>query len=177
MSVQLALLGLLVEQPLHGYAMEQLIDRRGMRAWTPIGFSSIYQVLDQLVAEGSARVTVESAPGRGPKRRVHHVTAAGRRRWQAASLAALADPDADPQTFLIALSGFPLLPPMDAVAALRRRDDELGVRLTRLARDLAAARPVPAHVEAMFTFTRTRLRAERTWTRGFLSDLTDPTRE
>ncbi len=40
MSAQIAVLGLLVERPLHGYGIAQLIEQRGMRSWTSIGFSS-----------------------------------------------------------------------------------------------------------------------------------------
>jgi Transcriptional regulator PadR-like family len=170
-SAQLAILGLLVEQPLHGYGIEQLIERRGMRNWTPIGFSSIYQLLDQLVAAGLAEVRAEPAPGRGKRRRVHHVTAAGRQRWTGETLGALADAGGSVGDFLLALSGLPLLDPDDAATALRRRAGQLESRAAGLERDLAAVRPVPAHVEAMFDFTRTRLITERDWVRAFLTGL------
>ena len=36
------ILGILAEQPHHGYQIEKLIIDRGMRKWTDVGFSSIY---------------------------------------------------------------------------------------------------------------------------------------
>jgi hypothetical protein len=42
-------LGLLAEMPRHGYQLEQVIDDRGMREWTEIGFSSIYFVLNNVL--------------------------------------------------------------------------------------------------------------------------------
>ncbi len=45
---ELAILSLLAEQPRHGYGIEQVIDERGMREWTAIGFSSIYYLLNKL---------------------------------------------------------------------------------------------------------------------------------
>ena len=38
---ELAVLGLIVEQPRHGYEIEKVIEDRGMREWTEIGFSTI----------------------------------------------------------------------------------------------------------------------------------------
>ena len=42
---ELLVLGLVAEMPRHGYELEQVIEQRGMREWTQIGFSSIYFVL------------------------------------------------------------------------------------------------------------------------------------
>ena len=42
------ILGILAEQPHHGYQIEKLIVDRGMRKWTDVGFSSIYYVLEKL---------------------------------------------------------------------------------------------------------------------------------
>jgi hypothetical protein len=41
LTVSLAILSLAVEKPRHGYEMEQVIEGRGMREWTEVGFSSI----------------------------------------------------------------------------------------------------------------------------------------
>ena len=171
MTAELAVLGLLVEQPLHGYAIERLIDERGMRKWTAIGFSSIYQILDQLVSSGRARVEVEPAPGRGKERRVHRVTPDGRGYWEDQALSALADTDADTGAFLLALSGLPFLDPGDVVEALDRRVARLESELTDLRSDLEAVRPVPPHVQAMFSFVSNRLASERDWTRNYLTTL------
>ena len=172
MSAEFAVLGLLVEQPLHGYAIEQLIEERGMRNWTPIGFSSIYQILDQIAANGWARVRTEPAPGRGKERRVHSVTAEGRRHWETEAMSALADVDAGAGEFLIALSGLPFLEMAGVRGALMERLGRLESRLADLDRDLAAAGPVPSHVEAMFAFVASRLTSEQEWTRSYLTDLT-----
>ncbi|QBJ94950.1 hypothetical protein ERC79_02460 [Rhodococcus sp. ABRD24] len=45
--------GLLAEQPRHGFDLEKVIDARGIRQWTDIGFSSIYRLLGKLLAESS----------------------------------------------------------------------------------------------------------------------------
>ena len=47
-NAELAILSLVAEQPRHGYEIENVIEQRGMRAWTEIGFSSIYYILKKL---------------------------------------------------------------------------------------------------------------------------------
>ena len=49
------ILGILAEQPHHGYQIEKLIVDRGMRKWTDVGFSSIYYVLEKLEKKGLAK--------------------------------------------------------------------------------------------------------------------------
>lgn len=50
------ILGLLAEQPRHGYQIEKLIEDREMRRWTEVGFSSIYYVLDKLEKKSLLKV-------------------------------------------------------------------------------------------------------------------------
>ena len=47
-NAELAILSLIGEKPRHGYDIEQVIEVRGMRDWTEIGFSSIYYILRKL---------------------------------------------------------------------------------------------------------------------------------
>ena len=60
-DAELLVLGLVVEMPRHGYELELVIELRGMREWTQIGFSSIYFVLGKL--ERLGLVTAETPAG------------------------------------------------------------------------------------------------------------------
>ena len=51
-NAELAILSLVAEEPRHGYDIEQVIEARGMRDWTEIGFSSIYYLLKKLEKSG-----------------------------------------------------------------------------------------------------------------------------
>ncbi|MDZ4159188.1 MAG: helix-turn-helix transcriptional regulator, partial [Anaerolineaceae bacterium] len=51
-NAELAILSLLVERALHGYEIERIIQERGIRDWTEIGFSSIYYLLKKLKNKG-----------------------------------------------------------------------------------------------------------------------------
>ena len=69
-DVRTAALGLLAEQPLHGYQLIQEIAQRSGGTWRPSA-GSIYPMLQQLADEGLVRV--EESDGR----RVFHLTEAG----------------------------------------------------------------------------------------------------
>ena len=75
-NAELAVLSLLVEKPRHGYEIQQVIEDRGMRDWTEIGFSSIYYVLAKLEKRGLVSST-QDAGGKGPSRKVYAPTGAG----------------------------------------------------------------------------------------------------
>ena len=47
-NAELAILSLIAQQPCHGYEIEQIIEERGMREWTEVGFSSIYYLLKKM---------------------------------------------------------------------------------------------------------------------------------
>ena len=52
-DAEMLVLGLVAEMPRHGYQLDQVIEERGMRKWTQIGFSSIYYVLEQARKDGA----------------------------------------------------------------------------------------------------------------------------
>ena len=69
-NAELAILSLIAEQPRHGYDIEQVIEARGMREWTEIGFSSIYYLLKKLEKDGLIESQLEQQEGKGPARKV-----------------------------------------------------------------------------------------------------------
>jgi len=92
----LVVLGLLLEQPMHGYGVNQELARREVRDWAGVSRPQVYYSLRKLAeaghiapasgrAAGAERGPAErgSAEG-GPERRVYRVTAAGRRAYAAA---------------------------------------------------------------------------------------------
>jgi DNA-binding PadR family transcriptional regulator len=85
-NAELAILSLIVEKPRHGYELEVVIEQRGMREWTEVGFSSIYYLLKKLEKEGLVVGRLEQLPGRGPARKVYQATPAGRAAWQEAAV-------------------------------------------------------------------------------------------
>lgn len=88
-DADLLVLGLLAEMPRHGYELEQVIDDRGMREWTEIGFSSIYFVLNKL--ERLKLVKAGKTSGVKARKR-YSLTEAGTKAVKAHSVKALVRP-------------------------------------------------------------------------------------
>ncbi len=172
-NAELAILGLVVERPRHGYEIEQVITERGMRDWTEIGFSSIYYVLGRLEKAGLATSSPAPAPGRGPARRVHAATPAGFAAWQAAALRALEVPNAVGRPFLLGLGSLAGLRSNAVVEALRAYAAALDDRRTAIEARRAAVSPSPWFVDALFDYGIHMLRAERTWVGAFVDRIPD----
>lgn len=76
-DLETAILGLLYEEPQHGYQLEKTIEGWGMRNWTPIGFSSIYYVLKKLEKKELVESKLEKVEGK-PSRKVFTITDLGK---------------------------------------------------------------------------------------------------
>ena len=81
MSVSYALLGLLEQQPNHGYELKRQYDEYFGRD-KPLPFGQVYATLSRLARDG--RVLAEgSAPGEGPERKLYAITPEGEAALQA----------------------------------------------------------------------------------------------
>src|SRR6187397_436702 len=82
MSVPYALLGLLEQQPRHGYDLKRLVDRY-FAPDRPVAFAQVYSTLGRLEQRGRVRIdSIEQAEG--PERRRYAITSEGTReleRW------------------------------------------------------------------------------------------------
>lgn len=163
----MVILTLLAEKRNHGYELESIIEQRGMREWTDIGFSSIYFLLRKLAREGLVEAFPQAGE-RGPSRKVYALTGEGWQSWQAASLAALANPQRTWSVFHLALSVLPVLPLEDARRALAHYRASQVARLRRIEERRLAQAPLPLHVQALFDHSRSLLVAEISWLDNYL---------
>jgi len=171
-NAELAILSLIAEQPRHGYEIEQVIEERGMREWTEVGFSSIYYLLKKLERGGVIEGQLEEA-GRGPARKVYHLTPAGRETLRASVLDALSVPRRCYPPLQLGLADLPGVPPAEALAALEQYRDSLAARLEHVQARWESQRPLPYFVDAMFDHSVTMIRAELEWATRFMSQLED----
>ena len=72
---EFAILGLISEYPSHAYSLNQRIEERGMRAWTQIGMSSIYNDLGNLEENGLVNSYTEEVDNR--IRKIYQITEKG----------------------------------------------------------------------------------------------------
>jgi DNA-binding PadR family transcriptional regulator len=146
--------------PRHGYQLEQLIEQRGMREWTQIGFSSIYFVLGKL--EQFGLISAKQSVGAKAKK-VFSVTRAGRRALSAQTYAALRDYRPTYSSLLLGMIHWPVLTRDEALQALKTRGAAIEAELTRLDDIRADKQPLPDFIEAVFDFSLGQLRAEAEW--------------
>ncbi|HET91463.1 MAG TPA: PadR family transcriptional regulator [Chloroflexi bacterium] len=169
-NAELAILGLVAEQSRHGYEIEQVIEERGMREWTELGFSSIYYLLKKLEKKGWIAGEVEEG-GRGPARKVYHTTPAGSEALRGAVLEALSTPDRCYPSLQLGLANLPGQPSTHVLGALRQYRDALVERLAHVEERREARRPLPLHVGAMFDYSLTMVRAELAWIERFIAEI------
>jgi DNA-binding PadR family transcriptional regulator len=160
---ELTLLGLLVEQPRHGYELDEVIRARGMREWTEIGFSSIYYLLGRLRDRGLITEVDPTRPVRGKGRRVYGPTAEGRRACARSVEAAVAEPRPVFPALLVGLANQPVIGPERLRAALDRRAAALTERIAAVSAARDARPGMPDFVRAVFDYALGQLAAEQQW--------------
>ncbi|MFE3459214.1 PadR family transcriptional regulator [Nocardiopsis aegyptia] len=158
---ELTILGLVVERPRHGYDLEQVIERRGIRQWADIGFSSIYYLLTKLEKRGL--VHVPDAPAAAKSRRVFHATGAGRRAAAEGALALIQEPRPVPHPLLVGLANLPLLSEREYAAALRTRLAGVEERIAAVGAAERAQSPTGTAAREVFSYSLSLLEAERSW--------------
>lgn len=160
-AAELTVLGLIIERPQHGYDVEQVIEQRGIRQWTEIGFSSIYYLLRKLEDRELVEVA-EAAPS--PKaRRVFRATALGRRVAASNVEAFITKPGAGGNPLLVGVANLSLLPPDAYTGALCERLASIDERLAAVSQARDTQSPLPLPAEEVFSYSLALLEAERSW--------------
>ena len=167
-NAELAILSLVAEKPRHGYDIEHIIEQRGMREWTDIGFSSIYYVLNKLEKEGMIESQLHQPDGRGPARKVYSITPGGEAAHIEGVLEILSAPRSGISPFLLGLSNLPFIPLQQLLSALNSYAVQLEGRLKHLREKAEEQRPLTPYVEAMFDYSQTLIAAELNWIRKFI---------
>lgn len=158
---ELTVLGLVVEQPRHGYDLEQVIDGRGIRQWADIGFSSIYYVLAKLEKLGFVEATEDRSGVKS--RRVFLATAEGRQVAADEAVAFIADLQAVPHPVLVGLANLPLVSERAYNEALRSRLTQLEARIASVKEAERSQAPLPRPAREVFSYSLSLLEAERSW--------------
>jgi len=159
-DADLLLLGLIAEMPRHGYQLEQEIERRRMREWTRIGFSSIYFALGKLKRAG---LISAKKPAGAKARKTFKLTVAGRRALVAQTLTALRTYRPTYSSVLLGMIHWPALERQEALGALNARVQAVNAERTRLGAIQVDQQPLPDYVEALFDFSIGQLKAEAEW--------------
>jgi len=98
-SVQLVILGLLSEQPRHGYELRQEVERRLYATFINLSGGSLYYNLRQLERAGYAEKAWVEQKGRYPTRQVYQITPSGKEYLKTELRRLLIDTDAREKVF------------------------------------------------------------------------------
>ena len=168
-NAELAVLGLVVEQPRHGYQIEQVIEERGMRRWTEIGFSSIYFLLKKLERQKLIKGEWEKTE-HGKERwvKAYRPTDKGRETFHAAIIETLSVPQPSPRPLMLGLANLPSLSTKEALTALSQYNKQLTEK-TGILRTILESDPQshPYFVNGMFELALTVMQAELEWVEKF----------
>jgi DNA-binding PadR family transcriptional regulator len=173
-EVEVVVLGLLAEGPVHGYDLIERARSRSMDLWAEVGKASIYQALHRLEARGL--ITGKAQEGSdGPDRRVYRVTGSGRRRLRAGLAERFGEPSPYATDGGLSLGFVHLLPAGDARRGLDGREravrdllDAISTERARAAEDRTAGRVV---ADAMLDRQEALAKAELAWIKGFRATL------
>lgn len=157
---ELLVLGLLAEMPRHGYELEQVIEQRGMREWTQIGFSSIYFVLGKL--EKKCLVGAKT-PTSAKARKSYYITEEGRDVLASRTLAAIGTYRPAFSSLLMGMMHCPVLTREQALAALGSRKQAITKEIQRLESIHFEQQPLPDYQDTLFDFSIGQLTAELDW--------------
>lgn len=79
--LELATLGLLLREPLHGYRLKQQLELF-MSSCISVNYGAIYPLLRRLEERGNVETLAQEAGEAGPSRKIYGITAEGRDRWR-----------------------------------------------------------------------------------------------
>jgi len=173
MSTRLVILGLLRDQPLHGYEIKHILEEH-MGDWTSIAFGSIYFALGKLSEEGLIEIAATERSGNRPSRSVYQITEAGRVEFLRLLREVWREPERQYFAVDIALAFMNALPDAEIKGYLRQRAAQLeeGLRYLDLHEQAQMDQPeVPASARAIFAHSRLHMQAELAWTKALLEDL------
>ena len=173
MSTRLVILGLLKEQPLHGYDLKKLIQER-MGDWTDIAFGSIYFALGKMEEEGFIAKVATEKSGNRPSRSIYEITKKGETEFLRLLEEVWAKSERVYHPLDLGLFFMNVLPREDVVNYLEMRVAWLEAACEHVAEHKTltmSIKEVPRRVGAIFDHNVVHLQAELEWTRQVLENV------
>jgi DNA-binding PadR family transcriptional regulator len=169
----LAILALLVEEPMHPYRMQQLIKGRAKDEVINVRLrASLYQTIERLLRDGLIAVQETTRAENRPERTVYRVTEVGRELAYTWLCDMLATPAREFPEFPAAVSFLAMLTPRQALTQLAARRDALIAELAEIERRLHdSSVELPRVVILEDEYRRAVRQAELGWLDGVIADL------
>lgn len=172
-DLEATILGLICEGHSYGYELEKVIEKRHMRNWTEVAFSSIYYVLKRLEEKKLINSKAKNVDGRS--RKVYSVNNKGIKAMNNKVKILLSEyqPLTDP--FDLGLSNIDKVKPVEAITALKSYHDSLEKHEDYLKERLTVVDEVgwPIYIEGQITRSMKKLSAEKEWVKEFINEMTE----
>ncbi len=169
----LAVLVCLYEKPMHPYEVAQTLRARAKHESVRLNYGSLYAVVETLEKRGFVKATGTVREGKRPQRTVYAITDEGALEMIDWLTELVGTPVKEYPAFLAGLSFLPALDPDDALAALRRRAEQLSIRLVGMRSALKAATQagLPRIFELEAEYEERLLLAELEYVKSLVADM------
>lgn len=129
-SNEIAALGMVNREPMHGYRINQIAQQMGLEHWTNLSPSSTYNTLGRLAKRGAVTVTTERE-GKAPERTIYHITPKGRELLVDQLRAGLLYIGPEDRLFYICACFLDVLPAEEILPLLEGRIEKMKARIER----------------------------------------------
>jgi DNA-binding PadR family transcriptional regulator len=168
----LAVLGTVVQRPMHPYEMAALLRARGKDEDMEIKWGSLYTVVRNLAKHGFLEVAGSTREGARPERTVYRITEAGRVELVDWVRELVSTPQSEHPKFKAGLSVLGVLTPAEATILLRQRLDAMERANAGLRESLARhGREVPRLFLVEGEYELAVREAELAWVRSLIDEL------
>jgi DNA-binding PadR family transcriptional regulator len=141
--LELAALGLLQDEPLHGYRLKKQLETF-MGGCVSANYGAIYPLLKRLQRQGLIDVMLEEAGSQGGNRRIYCITPTGQDRWQQEMMAHPQESWVNSRArFMIKFLFFSHLQPEQRLSLMTHRLEACQQRLGKVQPDLTASQRDP----------------------------------
>jgi DNA-binding PadR family transcriptional regulator len=166
--LELAVLGLLKERPMHGYQLSRELSESLGGLWR-VSYGSLYPTLRRLERDGA--IESEAGDERGARRKkVYRITAAGEATFLDLLQETPVDTQAEDARFRMRLAFFRYLAPETRIRLLERRRQSLQRRLSTLTESLRTGRrATDDYGHALIEHSRTVTESDISWLDGLIA--------
>lgn len=170
-QIEVILLALLYDKDYYGYELESVIQKRNMRGWTNIGFSSIYNSLTKLEKNGYIILRYEKEHG-SPKRKVYSIEKQAKIIVKEQIIKMISEYKLDATSHFIGMFFSYLIAKKDLYEALINRKENLVERKELFVRKCSEDQPVNEKADLKMLFQKTILLmdTEISWLEKFIID-------
>jgi DNA-binding PadR family transcriptional regulator len=166
--LELAILGLLKEQPMHGYQLSRELGDSLGSFWR-VSYGSLYPTLRRLEKAGDVEAVASQETTVGRRKQVYRVTEQGEATFLQLLQETPHDNQSEDQRFRVRLAFFRYLPPETRLRMLERRRAYLAERLSTITDSMTTARArVDDYTRSLMEHGRSATESDLAWVDGLI---------